>query len=90
MSDTRRNGNGVSTFFHSMRFRDWMVLIMALVSIFTFAKTRASVERVHLLETRVSVVEELVKNDIADIKSMISANRDDMKELRRKVSSPLK
>jgi len=90
MSVTGKSSNGATAFFNSMRFKDWLIVVMLLASIISFTKTRASVNDMHKLDLRVTVLEELVRNDIADIKSMIASNRDDLKELRQKTSSGAK
>jgi hypothetical protein len=90
MSDTEKGSNGAVTFFRSIRFKDWLIIVMLLASIISFSRTRASVEDLQNLNLRVTVLEELMRNDLADIKLLIIANREDMKELRQRSSTNAK
>ena len=89
MSDTR-NGNQVGKNgrlnFSVASIRDLVVLVLLTASIVGYAQTRASVKELSRVQVRVSVLEALVLNDIADIKSRLTSMGVDLKDTREKVA----
>ena len=84
-SGNRVNKNGRLNFSVSS-IRDLVVLILLAASIAGYARTRASVREFLAVKERVSVLESLVLNDIADIKEQLRGMGVDLKDTREKVA----